>query len=120
MKHAERRTDRAHTRDLAPTDDPPGTAPIAAPPAMTAAKAVTTTKVVTASEFRTRLSELLELANRQPVTVASRGARPRGVLVSPEFFDRACDALGEEPYARPPRSRLEEIMAENLQILEFL
>lgn len=87
---------------------------------LTAAKASDTTKIVTTTEFRAELRELLELVNRQPVTVASRGARPRGVLVSPDFFDRACDALGEEPYARPPRSRLEEIMAENLQILEYL
>ena len=89
-------------------------------PALTAIEAAVTTKIVTASEFRTRLSELLELSHRQPVTVMSRGARARGVLVSADFFDRACTALGDEPYARPPRTRLEEIMAENRQFLEFL
>ncbi|MGP5053510.1 prevent-host-death family protein [Brachybacterium paraconglomeratum] len=90
------------------------------PPALTAIEAAVTTKIMTASEFRTRLSELLELSHRQPVTVMSRGARARGVLVSADFFDRACNALGDEPYARPPRTRLEEIMAENRQFLEFL
>lgn len=94
--------------------------PAMGPPALTAIEAAVTTKIVTASEFRTRLSELLELSHRQPVTVMSRGARARGVLVSADFFDRACTALGDEPYARPPRTRLEEIMAENSQFLEFL
>lgn len=94
--------------------------PAMGPPALTAIEAAVTTKIVTASEFRTRLSELLELSHRQPVTVMSRGARARGVLVSADFFDRACTALGDEPYARPPRTRLEEIMAENRQFLEFL
>ena len=94
--------------------------PAMGPPALTAIEAAVTTKIVTASEFRTRLSELLELSHRQPVTVMSRGARVRGVLVSADFFDRACTALGDEPYARPPRTRLEEIMAENRQFLEFL
>lgn len=94
--------------------------PAMGPPALTAIEAAVTTKIVTASEFRTRLSELLELSHRQPVTVMSRGARARGVLVSADFFDRACTALGNEPYARPPRTRLEEIMAENRQFLEFL
>ena len=94
--------------------------PAMGPSALTAIEAAVTTKIVTASEFRTRLSELLELSHRQPVTVMSRGARARGVLVSADFFDRACTALGDEPYARPPRTRLEEIMAENRQFLEFL
>ena len=94
--------------------------PAMGPPALTAIEAAVTTKIVTASEFRTRLSELLELSHRQPATVMSRGARARGVQVSADFFDRACTALGDEPYARPPRTRLEEIMAENRQFLEFL
>lgn len=98
----------------------PHEGPAMGPPALTAIEAAVTTKIVTASEFRTRLSELLELSHRQPVTVMSRGARARGVLVSADFFDRACSALGDEPYARPPRTRLEEIMAENRQFLEFL
>ena len=98
----------------------PPEGPAMGPPALTAIEAAVTTKIVTASEFRTRLSELLELSHRQPVTVMSRGARARGVLVSADFFDRACTALGDEPYARPPRTRLEEIMAENRQFLEFL
>lgn len=89
-------------------------------PVLTAAKAAVTTKIVTSALFRARLRELLELANRQPVTVASRGVRARGVLVSPDFFARACEALGEEPYARPPRSHEEELMQETLRILEFL
>lgn len=89
-------------------------------PALTAVEAAATAKIVTASEFRSGLSELLELSHRQPVKVMSRGARARGVLVSADFFDRACSALGDEPYARPPRTRLEEIMAENSRFLEFL
>jgi prevent-host-death family protein len=112
--------DRRSTSDQAGRSHPPGRGDPAVTPVLTAAMSSVSTKFVSTTEFRAGLSELLELANRQPVTVASRGARPRAVLVSPDFFDRACDALGEEPYARPPRSRLEEIMAENLQILEFL
>jgi hypothetical protein len=42
------------------------------------------------------------------------------VLVSADFFERACIALGEEPYARPPRSSDEEHLAEALDILEHL
>ena len=111
-------TDRArYVRDAIGS---PHEGPTMGPPALTAIEAAVTTKIVTASEFRTRLSELLELSHRQPVTVMSRGARARGVLVSADFFDRACTALGDEPYARPPRTRLEEIMAENSQFLEFL
>lgn len=120
MKRKERMTDPERPGGVARIEESSDTARTAGSPALTAARSSVTTKIVTASELRGSLSELLELANRQPVTVASRGARARAVLVSPDFFDRACDALGEEPYARPPRSRLEEIMAENMQILEFL
>ena len=85
-----------------------------------AAMSASSTRIVTTSEFLMRLSELLELASRQPDTVASRGERARGALVSPDFFDRACDALGEEPYARPPRTRLEELREGAKQIFELL
>lgn len=97
-----------------------GTTDSAGPPD-TAVKAVPvseiSTKVVNTAEFRARLSEFLEHANHQPVTIASPGARARAVLVSSDFFDRASDALYKQPYTRPPLSRMEEIMEEAARIL---
>jgi len=78
---------------------------------------MTSTALVTTARFRAQLSEYLERANRQPITIASRGARARGVLVSREFFERACIALGDEPYASPPQSRLDEIMEDAMRLI---
>ena len=44
---------------------------------------------VTTSEFRNEQSRYLDAAQREPVSILSRGARRRAVVVSPDFFDRA-------------------------------
>lgn len=75
---------------------------------------------VTTAQFRAQLSEFLERANRQPVVIASRGTRSRGVLVSADFFERACLALGDEPYARPPLSRREQNIEETMSFIRDL
>ena len=48
---------------------------------------------VTTSEFRNEQSRYLDAAQREPVSILSRGARRRAVVVSPDFFDRAIEAL---------------------------
>lgn len=48
---------------------------------------------VTPSEFRQEQSHFLEIAQREPVAILSRGTRRRAVVVSPDFYDRAVQAL---------------------------
>ena len=48
---------------------------------------------VTTSEFRNEQSRYLDAAQREPVSILSRGSRRRAVVVSPDFFDRAIEAL---------------------------
>ncbi|MDR6891545.1 type II toxin-antitoxin system Phd/YefM family antitoxin [Falsarthrobacter nasiphocae] len=50
----------------------------------------------TLSEFRNRQSDYIAAAQREPVEITSRGAGRRAVLVSPEFFDRAMQALEDQ------------------------
>jgi antitoxin StbD len=50
----------------------------------------------TLSNFRAHQSELLDAAQRAPVEILSRGSRRRAVVVSPEFFDRALQALEDQ------------------------
>ncbi|MBM7230836.1 type II toxin-antitoxin system Phd/YefM family antitoxin [Dietzia cinnamea] len=50
----------------------------------------------TLSYFRAHQSELLDAAQRAPVEILSRGSRRRAVVVSPEFFDRALQALEDQ------------------------
>ncbi|AZN29213.1 type II toxin-antitoxin system Phd/YefM family antitoxin [Flaviflexus salsibiostraticola] len=50
----------------------------------------------TLSEFRNNQSEYIAAAQREPVEITSRGANRRAVLVSPEFFDRAIEALEDK------------------------
>jgi antitoxin StbD len=45
------------------------------------------------SHFRANQSKVLDDAQRGPVEILSRGSRRRAVVVSPEFFDRALEAL---------------------------
>lgn len=51
---------------------------------------------VTLSEFRSKQSDYIAAAQRSPVEITSRGARRRAVVVSPEFFDRAVQALEDQ------------------------
>lgn len=48
---------------------------------------------VTSSEFRSEQSRYLDVAQREPVAILSRGARRRAVVVSPGFYDEAVKAL---------------------------
>ena len=47
----------------------------------------------TPSEFRSEQSRYLDIAQREPVSILSRGTRRRAVVVSPDFYDRAVQAL---------------------------
>jgi len=47
---------------------------------------------MTATDFRSRIGEAMDTAQREPVTVTHRG-RPRAVLVSAEFYERAMTAV---------------------------
>lgn len=48
------------------------------------------------SEFRANQSRFIAAAQREPVSIMSRGAQRRAVLVSPELFDRAMEALEDQ------------------------
>ncbi|MDO5494122.1 MAG: type II toxin-antitoxin system Phd/YefM family antitoxin [bacterium] len=48
---------------------------------------------VTLSQFRSQQSDYIAAAQRAPVEITSRGAGRRAVVVSPEFYDRAVQAL---------------------------
>jgi prevent-host-death family protein len=52
--------------------------------------------IATLSDFRRHQSEFIASAQREPVELRSRGAGRRAVVVSPEFFDRAVEALEEQ------------------------
>lgn len=52
------------------------------------------------SEFRANQSKVLDAAQREPVEILSRGSRRRAVVVSPEFFDRALQALEDQADVR--------------------
>ena len=51
---------------------------------------------VTLSQFRSQQSDYIAAAQREPVEITSRGAGRRAVVVSPEFFDRALQALEDQ------------------------
>ena len=55
---------------------------------------------VTLSEFRNQQSDYIATAQREPVEITSRGVGRRAVLVSPEFFDRAIEALEDQADVR--------------------
>ena len=54
----------------------------------------------TSSDFRANQSAVLDAAQRGPVEILSRGSRRRAVVVSPEFFDRALQALEDQADVR--------------------
>lgn len=76
---------------------------------------------ITLSQFRSRQSDFIAVAQREPVEITSRGAARRAVVVSPDFFDRALQALEDQADVRaaaaarrenePPISH-DELMAE--------
>jgi len=63
----------------------------------------------TLSDFRANQSALLDVAQREPVEILSRGSRRRAVVVSPTFFDQALAAMEDALDVRQAASaRLEE------------
>lgn len=62
----------------------------------------------TATEFRSQQSRYLDLAQREPVEILSRGARRRAVVVSPDFFDRAFEALEDAEDLRDAEAARQE------------
>ncbi|PQZ87022.1 prevent-host-death family protein [Arthrobacter sp. MYb227] len=75
---------------------------------------------VTLSQFRNRQSDYIAVAQREPVVITSRGAGRRAIVVSPEFFDRAMQALEDQADIQaaadarrnPERISHEELMAD--------
>ena len=74
---------------------------------------------VTLSEFRSRQSELIASVQREPLELLSRGAKRRAVVVSPEFYDRAVEALEDKldiaeaaEARREPSLSYEKLMSE--------
>ena len=55
---------------------------------------------ITLSQFRNQQSDYVAAVQREPVEITSRGAGRRAVLVSPEFFDRAIEALEDQADVR--------------------
>lgn len=55
---------------------------------------------VTLSQFRSQLSDYIAVAQCEPVEITSCGKGRRAVLVSPEFFDRAMQALEDQADVR--------------------
>ena len=76
---------------------------------------------ITLSQFRAQQSEYIAAAQREPVEIMSRGVGRRAVVVSPEFFDRALEALEDQADIRSaaeargesgPRLSHADVMAE--------
>lgn len=63
---------------------------------------------VTMSQFRSRQSELVASVRTEPVTLTSRGVGRRAVVVSPEFYDRALEALEDKIDAEDAAAAREE------------
>ena len=50
------------------------------------------------ADFRNALGNYIAVAQHEPVEILSSGADRRAVLVSPEFFDRAMEALEDQDH----------------------
>jgi antitoxin StbD len=55
---------------------------------------------VTLSQFRNQQSDYIAAAQREPIEISSRGAGRRAVVVSPEFYDLALQALEDQTDVR--------------------
>lgn len=64
---------------------------------------------VTLSQFRSQQSNYIAAAQREPVEITSRGVGRRAVLVSPEFFDRALQALEDQADIRAAAAARNEV-----------
>lgn len=63
---------------------------------------------VTLSQFRNQQSDYIAAAQREPVEITSRGAGRRAVVVSPEFYDRALQALEDQADIRSAAAARDE------------
>ena len=61
------------------------------------------------SEFRSQQSSLIAAAQREPVEITSRGSVRRAVVVSPDFYDRALQALEDQADVRVAALAREEL-----------
>lgn len=76
--------------------------------------------IVTLSQFREKQSAYIAKAQVEPVEITSRGVGRRAVIVSPDFYDRALQALEDQADIRaaaaarqdPTRISHEDLMAE--------
>ena len=76
---------------------------------------------MTLSQFRNQQSDFIAAAQREPVVITSRGARRRAVVVSPEFFDRAMEALEDQLDSRgAAEARKEEGRLSHADVLREL
>lgn len=55
---------------------------------------------VTLSQFRNQQSNYIAATQREPVEITPRGAGRSAVVVSPEFYDRALQALEDQADTR--------------------
>jgi len=76
---------------------------------------------VTLSQFRNQQSNYIAAAQREPVEITSRGAGRRAVVVSPEFYDRALQALEDQAYVRDAaEARSEEGRVSHIELMREL
>lgn len=66
-------------------------------------------KTVTLSQFRNQQSDYIAVAQREPVEITSRGVGRRAVVVSPDFFDRAMEALEDQADIRAAAEARREV-----------
>ncbi|MCP1387334.1 type II toxin-antitoxin system Phd/YefM family antitoxin [Corynebacterium sp. TA-R-1] len=72
------------------------------------------------SEFRANQSLYIASAQREPVEILSRGAVRRAVLISPELFDRAMEALEDSLDLRDARNAEVGDLVSHEELLEEL
>lgn len=78
-------------------------------------------KSVTLSQFRNQQSEFIAAAQREPVEITSRGAGRRAVVVSPDFYDRALQALEDQADIRgADEARSEEGLVSHEELVREL
>jgi len=65
--------------------------------------------VATLSDFRKHQSQFLDQVHREPLYLLSRGRRTKAVVVSPDFYSRAIEALEDrEDIAAAAAARSED------------
>ena len=63
---------------------------------------------MTAADFRSHIGDALDAVQREPVTITSR-ARARAVVVTPEFYERAIEALEDQDDVEFSRASRDEV-----------